>query len=86
MTELELDESHRWHPSRLEVVKGPESAAIYDGRNDHLTTLPLRWWAMYERRYDDPKEAFIVAMKEKAQREMARESGAVDSTEVSGRE
>jgi hypothetical protein len=77
--QLGLPESHPWHPANLEVVKGPESAAIYDGLNDHLITLPIRWWAMYERRYDDPKLAFVEAMKEKAQEEMARDGVAVGS-------
>lgn len=63
-----IDESHRWHPSNLEVVHGPETVAIYDGRNDHLTDLPLRYWAGLEWKHDDPKAAVLVAMKERLER------------------
>lgn len=56
-------------PSADEITAtvGPDQAVVFDG-DGHLTTLPARWWAIYDRR-GDPAEEIVRVMLEKIERD-----------------
>lgn len=51
-------------PSADEITAtvGPDQAVVFDAEG-HLTTLPARWWALYDRR-GDPAEQLVRVMLE----------------------
>lgn len=57
------DESHPWHPDNLETIEGPDEIAVYDGRDDHLTTIPRDLWQKMEYEYGDAKAALIETIE-----------------------
>lgn len=63
-----INESHPWHPNNLETIEGPDEIAIYDGQNDHLTTLPRDLWETMECEYGNPKQALVETIKEDLKR------------------
>lgn len=54
-------------PAEIEATVGPDEAVLFDSEG-HLTTIPARWWAIYDRR-GDPAEEIVRAMLEDLDRD-----------------
>lgn len=41
-------------PDEITAIVGPDEGVVFDSEG-HLTTIPARWWALYDRNGDPGK-------------------------------